>query len=251
MTGKALLALLICFALMAGVKLPVHAESCPSGGEHDYKVKLVRQASNTENGLRTYTCVKCGHTYDEVIENFGHHWSEWRVLIAPDCENEGVEERRCEKCGDYERRYVESLGHLWGEWHREGDKEVRICERNDAHRQERLLLQVADEPEAQPPVRPTKPLVQTAIPETATVTPPVETIKTPEPQKQENIVPDHEEKPAKGLRWTSANTAVAVGGSLILTGLGFLLFISYIYPWLWILRRRKEKKEELQRKLFS
>ena len=52
-------AVFVLFALMTlPLTLNAYAASCPQGGEHEYTVKLVRQATDTKDGLRTYTCSK-------------------------------------------------------------------------------------------------------------------------------------------------------------------------------------------------
>lgn len=273
--------LTLCLFLTAFLTAVAYAESCPKGGEHDYSVKLVKQASNTEDGLRTYTCKKCGRSYDEVIPSFGHEWSEWSVEVAPECNRTGIEERHCLKCDSSEKRMIESLGHdyrlkeeksancveggyrryecsrcghsyeeftstalghEWGEWEREGDNEVRACKRNPSHVEKRTAAAEAVEEKEKEK--------EEKEPEKA------------EEKKEEQpplVIGDTDDTPPGdsdgsrwgSLEWTRANTAVAAGGGLILTGLGAMLFTGYITPWFWVLGKRRKKREEIQRRAYS
>jgi rubredoxin len=259
--------LILCLVLSTAFVLVSYAASCPKGGEHKYTVKLVKQASNTEDGLRTYTCKKCGHSYDEVIPNFGHEWSEWSIKTTPKCNRTGIEERHCLKCDAREERRIDSLGHKykleyeneasctevgyrhykcsrcghsydestsaalghdWGEWEREGDNEVRVCKRDSNHTEKRAAPVETEEIEEEEE----KPL---PVASTTDDTPSAE----------------HDGSKWGSLEWTTANTVVAAGGSVILVGLGALLFTGYITPWLWVLGKRRKKREEMQRRAYS
>lgn len=263
--------LLLSIIMLAMLRSASYAESCPKGGEHDYSVKLVKQASNTEDGLRTYTCKKCGHSYDEVIQSFGHEWSGWSVKAAPECRKTGIEERHCVKCGEGEERRIESLGHDyrltkektasctengyrhyecsrcghsyeeltsdalghdWGEWERAGDKNVRICRRDSNHRQEIPVGAEAGEHEND---------AVSAAEEKEALTV-IRTDDAPE---------DGGASGGNSPEWTAANTAVAAGGAVILIALAAVMFTGYITPWLWVLGKRRRKREEMQRRVIT
>ncbi|MBQ6623520.1 MAG: hypothetical protein IJH57_02760 [Mogibacterium sp.] len=270
--------LMLCLAMTAVFSTVSYAASCPKGGEHDYSVKLVKQASNSEDGLRTYTCKKCGHSYDEVIENFGHEWSEWSVKVAPKCNKTGIEERHCLKCDSSEERRIDSLGHNyklkneksanctengyrqykcsrcghsyeeitsdalghdWGEWERDGDDEVRVCRRNPAHVEKRLAASETENEEDENKTEEIKEEKEEKKPVTAVGS----TDDTPTSESDGSR--------RGSLEWTGANTIVAAGGSMILVGLGTMLFTAYISPWLWVLGKRRKKREEMQRRAYS
>ena len=265
--------LLILVVAIFSSCLTAYADECPEGGDHDYEVELIKQASNTEDGLRRYTCKKCGYTFDEVIENFGHVWSEWEVVTAPGCETIGMEERHCTKCDDFEQRYVENLGHDWGSWHEEGNKEVRECRRDPSHREERtiVVIESTEETDNQEPVEePTQAAEPEPEPEPEAESEPEPAPEPapepePEPEPEQNVenapaveteaqAIEEKEEPARKSwidDWTPANTAVATGGGAILIGLGALLFTSYISPWLWIMAKRRKKREEVQRSMYT
>ena len=267
-----LLALL--FAALFFAPVSAYAGDCADGGDHDFEVELVKQSTNSEEGLRIYTCTKCGYSYEEVIENFGHEWTEWTVVTEPGCETTGIEERHCTKCDGSEQRRIDSLGHEWGDWVEQGDKEVRTCLRNPEHTQEREVVIVTEtetvttdtpaevtpaapvaeptpepEPEAQPEV---EVIEETVVEEVIVEEPEAE----PEPEpllvaaESEDVPPAplaeevSEEKQSWIHEWTPANTAVATGGGFVLIAFGALLFTGYISPWLWVLAKRRKKREE-------
>lgn len=230
--------LLLCVAFAMILPLTVYAGSCPKGGDHEFKVKLVRQASNTEDGLRTYTCVKCGYSYDEVIENFGHHWSGWAVVEEPECNMTGVEERECAGCGKREQRQVNSLGHKWGPWQREGDREFRICQRDHSHKQERIAAATDD------------PTTATEKETSRTEAPATEDNKESKASNTIETYTGNEESEESPV-WTKANTAVAAGGGLILIGLGALMFTTCLSPWMWVIVNRRRRRDEMRRRMYS
>ena len=126
-----------------------HAATCEHDtvvdalGAHTYDEGVVTvQPTEEVDGVRTYTCTVCGHTYDEVIPAIGHvhtfaeewsydethHWheatcnhdeidgyaehsfTEWTVVEQPTQGHEGHSERECEVCGYKETQvlyYVE------------------------------------------------------------------------------------------------------------------------------------------------
>ncbi len=63
-----------------------------------------------------------------------HSFGEWELVEAPDCENEGSEQRSCE-CGQMETRVVAALGHDWDEWE---TVEAATCETDGLNRRKCL-----------------------------------------------------------------------------------------------------------------
>ena len=99
---------------------PVFAEdSCPAGGEHDYEVRIEKRATQTRDGLRRYTCRKCGNTYTEKIPAMGHVWGPWKTEKKATCTEAGRQTRVCRKHKGLvhtQSRVVPALGHDWGAW---------------------------------------------------------------------------------------------------------------------------------------
>ena len=82
---------------VVGLAMPfaAWADECPAGGAHDFAAQLVRQATDDEDGLRRFTCLKCGESFDQAIPATGHEWGPWVVDVEPTCSSEGWEHRVC------------------------------------------------------------------------------------------------------------------------------------------------------------
>ena len=82
---------------------------------HDYTWTVTKEATCTEDGLKTGVCPADGDTVTEVIPATGHTFSEWTVTTAATCTKDGVESRGC-VCGAIETRVIPATGHQFGEW---------------------------------------------------------------------------------------------------------------------------------------
>ena len=82
---------------------------------HDYTWTVTKEATCTEDGLKTGVCVAGDDTVTEVIPATGHTFSEWTVTTAATCTKDGVESRGC-VCGAIETRVIPATGHQFGEW---------------------------------------------------------------------------------------------------------------------------------------
>ncbi|MCI7136861.1 MAG: CehA/McbA family metallohydrolase [Clostridiales bacterium] len=98
---------------------------CPADGDtvtevipatgHTYEWTVTKEATCTEDGLKTGVCVAGDDTLTEVIPATGHTFSEWTVTTAATCTKDGVESRGC-VCGAIETRVIPATGHQFGEW---------------------------------------------------------------------------------------------------------------------------------------
>ena len=81
-------------------------------GEHSWDEGTVtKEPTETETGIRTYTCKNCGETKTEDIPALDHHHSYVAVVTDPTCTEAGYTTYTCE-CGDtYIGDEVEALGH--------------------------------------------------------------------------------------------------------------------------------------------
>ncbi len=105
------IATLLLVALGAGIPR-AWADECPAGGEHDWQATLIQQATDDSDGLREFTCSKCGESFTQTIPATGHVWGAWTVLVEPTCTTPGQEYRVCTKYPDdphYEYRDIPAL----------------------------------------------------------------------------------------------------------------------------------------------
>ncbi len=62
---------------------------------HAYEVTIEKEAAETEDGVRRYSCVLCGDTYEEVIPMYGHVFGEWVEETEATCQTPGQRYRVC------------------------------------------------------------------------------------------------------------------------------------------------------------
>ena len=77
--------------------------------------EVTKAASDTENGVKTYTCKTCGLSKNYDIAAEGHNWNSGKVY-APKCEEEGYTEYKCTDAGctaSYKTDYKDALAHNW------------------------------------------------------------------------------------------------------------------------------------------
>ncbi len=75
--------------------------------------KVTKEPTETETGIKTYTCTLCGETKTETIPKLTHEHSYDAVATAPTCTEKGYTTHTC-ACGDsYVDTYVDALGHAW------------------------------------------------------------------------------------------------------------------------------------------
>ena len=75
--------------------------------------KVTKEPTETETGIKTYTCTLCGETKTETIPKLAHEHSYKDVVTAPTCTEKGYTTHTC-ACGDsYVDTYVNALGHAW------------------------------------------------------------------------------------------------------------------------------------------
>ena len=76
---------------------------------HEYDGGAVtKEAACLEEGVRTYTCQKCGESYEEAIPALEHDYSD-RVTKEPTYEEEGVRTFTCSLCRDSYQEPIPAL----------------------------------------------------------------------------------------------------------------------------------------------
>ena len=92
----------------------------PATGNHAYgDWVIVKEATCTEEGLRTQTCANCGDVKKEVLPKVDHTWNEGEVSKQPTCTEAGERTFTCTVCGTSKTEVAEDLpaiGHNWSDW---------------------------------------------------------------------------------------------------------------------------------------
>ena len=89
----------------------------PATGAHAYgDWVIVKEATCTEEGLRTQTCANCGDVKKEVIPKVDHTWNEGEVSKQPTCTEDGIKTFTCTVCGDTKTEVITATGHAWSDW---------------------------------------------------------------------------------------------------------------------------------------
>lgn len=82
--------------------------------EHVYTYEITKEATHTEDGVKTYVCL-CGDYYTElIVKDIEHHYNS-SITTEPTCWSDGIITYTCE-CGD---SYIETLPkkeHEYGKW---------------------------------------------------------------------------------------------------------------------------------------
>lgn len=92
----------------------------PATGNHAYgDWVIVKEATCTEDGLRTQTCANCGDVKKEVLPKVDHTWNEGEVSKQPTCTENGERTFTCTVCQETKTEVAEDLpaiGHNWSDW---------------------------------------------------------------------------------------------------------------------------------------
>ena len=76
---------------------------------------VTKPATETETGVKTFTCTRCGETRTETMPVIPHVHSYKDAVTVPTCTAKGYTTHTC-ACGDsYVDTYTDALGHAWDE----------------------------------------------------------------------------------------------------------------------------------------
>ena len=80
--------------------------------EHEYNAGVVTTAPTcTAEGVKTYTCGKCGGTKTEVVPSLGGHaYNAGEITTAPSCFTDGVKTYTCTVCSVTKTEVVSAIG---------------------------------------------------------------------------------------------------------------------------------------------
>ncbi|MBQ6897550.1 MAG: dockerin type I repeat-containing protein, partial [Clostridia bacterium] len=84
-------------------------ETVPATGKHSYTDKVTTPATCTEEGVRTFTCSVCSHSYTEKIASLGGHNFAWNVTKQATAFAEGENTGKCQVCGHTEKKTIAKL----------------------------------------------------------------------------------------------------------------------------------------------
>ena len=76
---------------------------------------ITKEATETEEGVKTYTCKTCGETKTEKIPATSHHWDQGTITKKATCTENGEKTYYCTDA-DCKKTYVETIpatGHSW------------------------------------------------------------------------------------------------------------------------------------------
>lgn len=103
---KKILRVLVVAALLIAIAIPcLAAETC----DHNW-TKVESPSTCKVEGKVTYTCSKCGTSYEEPIAKKAHTWGAWVEVDKATCKDQGKEERECTVCGDKEEKIIATTG---------------------------------------------------------------------------------------------------------------------------------------------
>lgn len=90
---------------------------------------ITKEATETEEGVKTYTCKTCGETKTEKIPVASHHWDQGTITKKATCTENGEKTYRCTDA-DCDKTYVETIP-ATGHQHTEvRDKKDATCEKD-------------------------------------------------------------------------------------------------------------------------
>ena len=94
--------------------------------------KVTKDATCTEDGVKTYTCTVpgCGETKTEVISATGHKFGEWKVTKTATCTEKGEETREC-ACGEKEVREIPVKEHALNTYGKDSTHHWVLCDNCD------------------------------------------------------------------------------------------------------------------------
>ena len=95
-------------------KVIIRTGSVIAAKGHSYTSTVTKEATTNEEGVRTYTCKNCGHSYTESIpklpEEKHTHSCKETVTKQPTCTENGTKTYTC-SCGDSYTESIPAIGH--------------------------------------------------------------------------------------------------------------------------------------------
>ena len=80
---------------------------------HDYEARITTTVTCETNGVRTYYCNICTYYYTEEITATGHNYGDWETTKQATCEENGMKTKTCSNCGGVETQTITAYGHSY------------------------------------------------------------------------------------------------------------------------------------------
>ena len=109
-----------------------YTETIPATGNHSYTSKVTTAATCGSKGTKTYTCSGCSASYTESIPATGNHSYTGKVTTAATCGSKGTKTYTCSGCAASYTETIPATGnHSYGEWYRHTTEEGKTYRRCD------------------------------------------------------------------------------------------------------------------------
>ena len=116
---------LLCEAELSRETITVNALG-HTAGESVVENEVNETCTTSGNYDSVVYCANCGielSRCEVIVDALGHTYESWHQIIAPSCEDHGVEYRGCNNCDYRETRTISATGHDWI-----GEDGYKICE---------------------------------------------------------------------------------------------------------------------------
>lgn len=80
--------------------IAIAISGCGKKCDHTYTSSVTKEATCAEEGVLTYTCSKCGHSYTEAIPQNDNHQYASKNKKEATCGEDGIISYVCDLCGD-------------------------------------------------------------------------------------------------------------------------------------------------------
>ena len=102
--------MLVCVILMLIV-----LSACEKECLHEYHSEITVSAQCQQDGMRTYTCNLCKHSYTEVIAALEHEFDGGKITKESTCVEQGTKTYTCNLCGEKKDEAIAAIAHAYGE----------------------------------------------------------------------------------------------------------------------------------------
>jgi len=89
--------------------------ACKKECTHQYQSTVTQQATCTQEGIETFTCTLCQHSYTAPVSILEHSYAPGVIQEEPTCTKEGLQIYACIGCGIEKPQPIEKLPHVLGD----------------------------------------------------------------------------------------------------------------------------------------